>query len=75
MLMMNYLQRFLFKWKYAILIFLIISAMVVAVSSQINRWLPNYALSFSNLIAQQFHTKISLERSITASLTTLSLRT
>jgi len=57
--MVNYLQRFLFRWKYAIVIFLMISAIAAAVSIQINRWVPNYALSFSQLIAQQFQTRIS----------------
>jgi hypothetical protein len=57
----SYLQRFLFRWKYAILIILIISATSGAVSFEINRWLPNYALSFSHLIAQQFQTKISFK--------------
>lgn len=61
MLMVNYLQRFLFRWKYAILIFMMISAIAAAVSFQINRWLPDYALSFSQLIAQQFHTQISFK--------------
>jgi hypothetical protein len=59
MLMVHYLQRFLFKWKYVILIISIISAMVATFSFQINRWLPNYTLSFSNLTAQQFQAKIS----------------
>lgn len=59
MSMANYLQRSLFKWKYTILIILIISATLAAVSFQINRWLPHYALSFSNLMNQQLHTKIS----------------
>ncbi len=59
MLMVNYLLRSLFRWKYAIVITLIISAIAAAVSFQINRWVPNYAFSFSQLIAQQFHTKIS----------------
>jgi hypothetical protein len=61
MLTVNYLQRFLFKWKYAIAIILMISAIAAAVSFQINRWLPNYALSFSQLISQQFHTEISFK--------------
>jgi len=61
MSMVNYLQRSLFRWRYAILIILIISAIAAFVSFQINRWLPNYALSFSRLIAQQFHTQISFE--------------
>ena len=61
MLMVNYLQRFLFKWKYALLIILIISALAAAVSFQINRWLPDYALSFSDFIAQQSQTKISFK--------------
>jgi len=59
MLMADYLQRSLFKWKYAVLVILIISAIAAAVSYQVNRWLPQYALSFSNIIAQQFHNKIS----------------
>ena len=59
MLMVNYLQRFLSKWRFVILILLIISTIVITVSFQINRWLPNYILSFSDLIAQQSHTKIS----------------
>ncbi|MBF0570685.1 MAG: hypothetical protein HQL12_02315 [Candidatus Omnitrophica bacterium] len=58
MLMANYLQRCLFKWKYVILIILIISAMAAVFSSRINRWLPDYALSYSNLIARQFQAKI-----------------
>ena len=59
MLTGNYLQRFLFRWKYAIVIILIIAAMLTAFSFQINRWIPEYALSFSNLIAQEFQTKIT----------------
>jgi hypothetical protein len=61
MLTINFLQRSLFRWKFVILITLIITAMAVAISLQINRWLPAYALSFSTLIAQQFHTKISFQ--------------
>ena len=59
MLTGNFLQRFLFKWKYAILICSIVSALAAAVSTKINRWLPEFALSYSNSTAQQFHTKIS----------------
>lgn len=59
MLMVNYLQRFLFRWKFALLIILIIAAIAAAVSFQINRWLPEYALSLSKVIAQQFQTQIS----------------
>src|SRR5580698_4831235 len=59
MLMANYSQRSLFKWKFTALIILIISAMVGIFSFQVNRWVPNYALSFSNLISQQFQAKIS----------------
>lgn len=60
--MVSYLRRSLFKWRYAILIILIISAMAGAFSFQINRWLPHYALSFSNVIAQQLQTRISFKR-------------
>lgn len=59
MLMANYLQRFLFKWKFALLIMVITGMVVAAFSLQINRWLPNYCLSFSDLISQQFQAKIS----------------
>ena len=59
MLTARFLQRFLFKWKYAILIISMISALAGGVSIQIDRWLPNYALSFSHLVSQQFHTQIT----------------
>ena len=58
MLMINYSQRSLFKWEYAIVIILIITAILTTFSFQINRWLPEYALSFSNLIAQGSQTQI-----------------
>ena len=61
MLMVHYLQRSLFKWKCAVLIILIISAMAAIFSFQVNRWLPHYALSFCDLIAQQFKTQISFK--------------
>ena len=61
MLTANYLQRSLFKWKYAILIILIISSMVATFSFQGNRWLSHYALSFADVIAQQSQTKISFK--------------
>ncbi len=58
MLMANYLQRFLFKWKYAILIIFVFSAMMATFSFQINRWLPQYALSLAHTIGQESQTKI-----------------
>jgi len=59
MLTANYLQRLLFKWKYTILIILIIFAAAKAFSLQINRWIPQYVRSFSDLIAQETQTQIS----------------
>ena len=71
MSMMNSFQRFLSKCssfrtlpvgrKYAILIILIICALAATFSIQINRWLPHYALSYSNVIAQQFQARISFK--------------
>ncbi len=55
----SYLRRCLSKWKYALIILLIISAMVAFFSIEINRWLPEDVLSFTRLIGQQFHAKIS----------------
>jgi hypothetical protein len=62
MSMASYLQGFLFKWAYTIFIILIISVTAVFLSFQINRWLPDYAHSFSNLIAQQCQVKISFKK-------------
>jgi len=61
MLMANYLQGFLFKWRYAVLIILIISGIAAFSSFQINRWLPHYALSFADLITQQSHAKVAFK--------------
>jgi len=59
MLTTNYLQRSLFKWKLAVLLILIITAMITAISFSINRYLPKYALAYCNLLNQQLTAKIS----------------
>ncbi len=59
MIITSYLRRSLFKWKYAILIILMVSALLAALTFQVNRWLPDYAQSFSSLIAQQSQAQIS----------------
>ncbi len=61
MLMANYLQRFLFKWKYTILILLVTGAMGTAFDFQVNRWLTPYSLALANAIGQGYQTKITFE--------------
>src|ERR1700688_4421521 len=71
MLTANFSQRSLFKWsssrtltvvrKYAVLIILIISAVLAAVTFQINRRLPQYSLFLANAIGQESQTKISFK--------------
>ncbi|MDE2009273.1 MAG: hypothetical protein KGJ09_04250 [Candidatus Omnitrophica bacterium] len=62
MLTADFLQRFLFKWKYAIVIVLTTAVVVILLSLRIDRWLPDYALSYSNLVAQQSRTKIEFKK-------------
>jgi len=59
MLMTSYSQRSLFKWACALLILLMICAMAAIFIFQVDRWLPRYALPFTDVIAQRSQTKIS----------------
>ncbi len=61
MLTGSFLQRFLFKWKYTVLIFLIVTSMAAFLTYQINHWLPHFVRSFSDIIAQQFNAKIAYD--------------
>ena len=61
MLMANSLLRFLFKWKYVIIVILTIGAGMLAFCVRINHWLPDFASSYSQVLAQQFQTKITFK--------------
>lgn len=57
--MTNYLQQFLFKWKFAVLILVLTAAMIAGFSCWVNRYLPKYAHAYCNLIGQQLSEKFS----------------
>ncbi|MDE2028618.1 MAG: hypothetical protein KGJ11_08760, partial [Candidatus Omnitrophica bacterium] len=58
----GFLQRSLSKWKYVFILILTIACFAAILSLYVNRWIPDYSLSYSHLVAQQSKTNISFAK-------------